>query len=486
MAIPGSTSRWSLVGLLAGVATAELVLNRILARVIHVDLLLPRSLSTRVADLTGLFLFMLLSVLSLSMLGAALGWVAVRGNEFRASARATFPLVGSVFLALGILGVIFRLPPNLAVHLRISFVFLTLLFAMAALASRAPGRARLGILLVWSGVVLMLWPQLLARLPVAVELTPAGIEGVMLGGLGALVVAGILLTPPDPRGRLGAAILAGLVVALVAVLVRLDWEVARRLSLYGFGLELPVTPVGQLLVLAALGSWLHAVVRLCLHSGTLRLRGVGLLLVGVGGFALELPNQLATSALGFLCLAASAARVDGVALTREAFEAVVRRAAAAIGAPSVTVTGPVGQEVSQVHAPSGSVPPIGVRFERHAGVLAAFEVRVGESPPRDAQLVVCRRDATEQAPFAARRDARVQTEDAVFDRAFVVEDQRSAGAGILDEETRRRMLELVGGWLGVWPGRGVIYRASHIPDDPDGNDGLERLLTLLRELAVRT
>ncbi len=480
MAISGSTSRWSLVGLLAGVATAELVLNRILARVIHVDLLLPRSLSTRIADLTGLFLFMVLSVLSLSMLGAALGWVAVRGSEFRASARATFPLVGAVFLALGILGVMFRLPPNLAVHLRISFVFLTLLFAMAALASRAPGRVRVGVLLVWTGVVLMLWPQLLARLPVAVELTPSGVEGVMLGGLAAFVIAGLLLAPP--RGRIGAMIFAGLVVAAVAVLVRLDWEVARRLSLYGFGLELPVTPVGQLLVLAALGTWLYAVVRLCLHGGVQRLRGVGLLLVGTGGFALELPYQLATSALGFLCLAASAARVDGIALTREGFESIVRRAAAAVGAPNVTVTGPIGQEVSQVHAPVGTVPPVGVRFERHAGVLASFEVRVGESPPRDAALVVSSRDAVNQAPFRPRRDMRVQTEDAAFDRAFVVEDQRSAGAGLLDDDTRRRILELVDGWLGVWPQRGVVYRATHIPV---GEEALERLLALLQELAVR-
>jgi len=483
VASPGGTPRWSLVGFLAGIAAAELVLNRILARVIHDDLLLPRSLVTRVADLTGLFLFLLLSVLSLSMLGAGLGFIAVRGNEFRASARATFPLVGAVFLALGILGVVFRLPPNLAIHLRISFVFLTLLFGMAAVASRAAGKTRLGIILVWAGVVLMLWPQILTRLPVPLELTPTGAEGVLLGALGAFTIASMLLVPRDPRGRLVAAILTGIVVAAIAVLVRLDWEVARRLSLYGFGLELPVTPVGQLLVLAAFGSWLHAVLRLCFHDGVRRLRGVGLLLVGLGGVALERPCQLATSALGFLCLAASAARVDGDALTRDDFEHLVRRAAAALGAPNVTMTGPIGQEVSQVHAPSGTVPPVGVRFERHAEVLAAFEVRVGETPPRDAALVVCRREALDQAPFPARRDARVQTEDATFDRAFAVEDVRSAGAGLLDEDTRRRMLTLVDGWLGVWPQRGVVYRASKLPD---GDQGLEQLLALLNELATRT
>jgi hypothetical protein len=57
------------------------------------------------------------------------------------------------------------------------------------------------------------------------------------------------------------------------------------------------------------------------------------------------------------------------------------------------------------------------------------------------------------------------------------------GAALLDEDTRKRMLALVHGWLGVWPQRGVAYRASELPA---GEDSLAQLVTFVRELAQRT
>src|SRR5689334_22028057 len=115
--------RFSLVALLAAVAFVELVLNRIVARLIHLEFLQPRSALTRLVDDVGLYAFELTSVLAILMLGAALVRIVLYGREFRAGARMSFPLVGAVFLALAAIGVVLKLPQAMQFHLQLSFLF---------------------------------------------------------------------------------------------------------------------------------------------------------------------------------------------------------------------------------------------------------------------------------------------------------------------------------------------------------------------------
>ena len=53
---------------------------------------------------------------------------------------------------------------------------------------------------------------------------------------------------------------------------------------------------------------------------------------------------------------------------------------------------------------------------------------------------------------------------------------------LLDDATRARLQKLCAGWLGVWPQRGVHYRARTVAG---GEDALPLLIELLRDLASR-
>jgi hypothetical protein len=465
---------------LAVVACIELISNRIVLRLIHLDFLQPRSGFTRVADLTALFSFELLSVLAVLMLAAAILRVTVAGVEFRPGARASLPLIGSVFLVLASLGILVGLPPSLLFHLHLSFLFLTLLIALSILASPASASVKAGGLLLIAVIALKLVPGILVRFGVIGEQSSLRTDVLphVVNGLTAL--AGLCFVPRRAKSRL-AAVMTWIVVCAAALLIRRDWETAARVAGYGFGIDLPLQPWGQLICLAALASLLYASLRLLSQPGVHRLRGWGLVLLGLGGLQLEHPAQLAMAALGLLAIATSAVRADGNRLSREAFEQLVRRGAAALGAPQVTMTGAHGHEIARLHSPAGDGLPVQVVIARRAGAVAAIEVSVGETPPRDPPFSVERREARGLGPHAA--GTRVETEDREFDRAFDVYDKRGAGAPLLDAETRARLAVHVLGWLGVWPQRGLRYKAEALPP---GDDALPALIAFLRELATRT
>src|SRR5206468_238317 len=93
----------------------------------------PRLL--RLLDDVSLFVYELVQVFSVLLLLAALVRISAYGRHYRAGARMSFPLVGGVTAALAILGVIFRLPPQLVFHLHLSFVFLALLVVLTVASS---------------------------------------------------------------------------------------------------------------------------------------------------------------------------------------------------------------------------------------------------------------------------------------------------------------------------------------------------------------
>jgi hypothetical protein len=465
------------VAILAAFAFLDLVCNRVVGKLLHFDFLQPRSPLTRAIDLTGLFAYELTAVLAVLTLLAGLARIVVAGAEFRIGARVSFPLVGAVFIALASLGVLgLRLPGALVFHLHLSFLFLSLLLMLAVLASHADAGVKLGATLLVLAIALRVVPQAALRMRAIGPLLPVHVEAIADGMLATIGVAGLCLLP-----RRGSALLAHVitwpVVAAAVLLIWRDWDTAARVAAYGFGIELPLTTWGQVLVIGALASGLFATVRLLSVPGVHRLRGWGFALLMLSGLELAAPHQLALAALGLLCIAESAVRLDGASLSREQFEQLVRRAAASLGAREVTLVGEHGWEVARVTAGEARTH---VRIDRRAGAIVNVEATVGEAVPRDPPFVVERRGAGARGPHSS--GARVATEDTAFDREFDVYDARGAGAALLDDATRARMLALVHGWLGVWPQRGVRYRATAVSDEND----FVALLTLLRELADRT
>lgn len=474
--------RFPLIAVLAGVALGELLLNRIVGHLIQLDPLQPRTLARRAFSDGRLFLYELTAVLSAMMLGSALARVAASGDRYRVGARMSFALVGLVCVVLSALGAVAELPADLFFHLHLSFTFLALLVTITVVASRAPARVRLGTVILFLPVALHFAARVTRRLSPVPELTstPLELEAIAQATLAAAAVVSVPCFASRRHGlRLGVGLAAALVGA-TALLVRLDWETAARVAAYGFGVALPMAPWALVVYLLALGGFTFTVTTLLSSTGTEQLRGWGLLLFGIAGLDQQAAFQMTLAALAMLCIAESVVRANGTPLTREGFENVLRRGAAAVGAPHVVLTGTSGYETVRLHSPPTAGLAVALSLSRHGGLISAVDVVVGEAVPRDPPFTLERRAAPRLGPRAD--GPAIDTGDATFDHAFTTRDRRGLNAQLLDDNTRARLHELCNGWLGVWPQRGVHYRARDIAG---GDDALPLLIELLRDLATR-
>jgi hypothetical protein len=476
-------ARFPLVAVLAVVAGAELVVNRIIGHLIELDPLQPRTLGRRVLTDARLFLYELTAVLAVLMLGSALARVALRGERYHLAARLSFSLVGLGCVVLAAIGAIAQLPTDLYFDLHLCFAFLSLLVTMSILSAHASTRVRVGSLVLFLPVGLHFTARLLRRLTPVPELlsTPLELESIAQA---TLVAAALVAVPCFSSRRHGfrlAIALSATLVGAAAVLVRIDWETAARVAGYGFGVTLPMAPWAILVYLVAFGGFVFTVVTLLSSTGAERLRGYGLLFYGLGGLAYQEPFQMALGALGLVCIAESVVRTAGVPMAREAFENLVRRAAAAVGAPQVVLTGDTGHETVRLRSSTTTALPVALTIARRAGLVSSLDIVVGDEVPRDPPFTVERRDAARLGPRAD--GPAIATGDGAFDGAFVTRDRRGLTAQLLDDGTRARLREVCVGWLGVWPQRGVRYRAHRL--GAGGEDALPLLLELLRELASR-
>jgi hypothetical protein len=146
----------------------------------------------------------------------------------------------------------------------------------------------------------------------------------------------------------------------------------------------------------------------------------------------------------------------------------------------VMLTGTSGYETVRLHSPPTSGVPVALSLSRHAGLISGVDVVVGEALPRDPPFTVERRDAGKLGPRAD--GPAIDTGDSAFDQTFATRDRRGLNAQLLDDNTRARIGALCTGWLGVWPQRGVHYRARTVAG---GDDALPLLIELLRDLASR-
>lgn len=475
-------ARFPLVAVLAGVALAELAINRIVGHLLPFDPLMPRGFWRRAFGDTRLFLYELTSILAVLVLGAGLARVATGGPRYRLGARFSLSLIGLVFVLLAALGAAVELPLDLFFHLHLSFTFLSLLLVIGIVAARAPARVRLGAVILFLPIALHFAARLLRRLSPVPELSPMPLEleAIAQATLAAAAVVSIPCFASRRHGVRAGIAVAALLVGATAVLVRVDWETAARVAGYGFGLTLPMAPWALAVYLLALGGFTFTVVTLLLSTGAEKLRGWGLLLYGIAGLDQQAPFQMTLAAVGLLCLSESVLRGQASPITREAFENLVRRGAAAVGAPKVMLTGTSGYETVRLHAPDTAVPPVALTISRAAGLVSKVDVVVGEAVHRDPPFSLERRDAPRLGPRA--NGPTVETGDAAFDHAFVTRDRRGLNVQLLDDATRARLAALCAGWLGVWPQRGVHYRARELHG---GDDALPLLIELLRDLAGR-
>lgn len=482
----------SLVAVLCIALALDLALRRLLWPLVRSDLLLPAGALRDGLDFGALFAANAATVLAIPMACWGLGRLLVLRTVIPRGAKAAVGALAVAFMPLLTLAAWRPLPSVLGIYLHASFTCLFVLVMLGGLVLRGNLRARLGMLTLALPSALNL-PWVIAEINgghghgalISSSARALGL-GAEMAALAAAFASVALLLPRRPR-VLVPSLAAGVLVAAAAWICTHDWELGRHLASSGLGFDLPLRPVGVALYLAALGAWIFTSTSLVSTPGPPRLRGYGLLLIGLAGFRLDAPAQYASAMVGMLCLVESIAReAPSATATLAEWGALVRRIALVLGSPEVEMAGLAGYETARVRAIRDGVP-IEIALGREAGTLACAELAIGHAPSEEAPPIALARRG---APKLGRtRGDEVATGDRSFDEAFRIFDARQLTDRdrVLDDDLRPRLVHSIDGWLAVWPSAGVRYRTRNVAllGDPV-KDQLPALVDLLFDLRNRS
>lgn len=491
-ALRARLTRLPLVAILAAGMILEIVLNRVGARLLHHDLLAPPGWMRDSVDWGGLYVYYFASVLAVFLATMGLIRFLAFPSLVPRGARGAMSALAVAFVPLAVMGVYTVLPPALGFYLRAAFTALALLVSLAGWLTVSPLRAKAGLSLLVLPVIFQLLAYLAwARAGQASDLARTlhwNGEATLLVGV---VIALYCLSPRHTRwtapALLGLGAAAGLVWA-----AHVDWGLANRVVLYASGLELPGGVLGQAVYGISFGAWTALVVALLLRPGAPRLRGWGVLLLGLSGYQFGQhvqPVQLAATLVGLLCILAS---LDELALRggadTEAWRSLVQRIASALGAGTAMLAGDGGDEEARMRVTRGGVP-VELTLGRRGGRPAILEVACGVAHAHEAAPLSLTRRGSERLGKAD--GALVETGDVVFDEAFRIRDSRRVEGSdpLLSDALRPELMSSIEGWLGIWPGGGARYRARDVRllaelsgDTPAAVDRLVALVDLLLRL----
>jgi hypothetical protein len=320
--MPNQSPHVNLTATLVILAVLETVIDRVLGRLFlspgcHGGLgcLLLRS---------GPFLLHLTGTLTLIVgVGGVVGHLK-RGELFPRGMRLTVAALSLVFMTLVALSLCFgRIPDRYQIHLETSFGFVVALLLLSfAGALAVPARFKIGFAL-WALPSLLHVAALVAARGGWLRESTISPErltalGELLVLLSAITAPALLLPRALPAGRLGAGLALATGVSaffFMAFLGRTD--LVQAVALYSVQLELPhaLSIVGALYVLALFG-FVTATFVLLSSPGPARLSGLGLCLIGLGGYQTSSPVARAISFCGLLALATGLAR-RGVAAAQQ-------------------------------------------------------------------------------------------------------------------------------------------------------------------------
>jgi hypothetical protein len=525
--MPTRARAGNLTAALVLVATMELVLNRLANR-----LFLPRSITSgvsggggatvlaRAVGDSGPYLFHLTGVLALLMLVLVLARLLRRRELFPEPilGRFVITVIGAAFWLVASVSVLAgRVPRGFVLPLEASFGFLSLLTAAAFLRSRAPARAKAGVVLFALPAALHVASAVLEQIGWANgrasvgDLSPWGEACLIL----AAVSAPFTLVPRDrdrPAARsdsrsaskpdwLVPLALALLVAAILGLALETRYDLMQALALYGPHLEMPrLSSLMGLAYLAAMLGWTYAVARLFSEKGGTRLAAYGLLLLAVAGYPLGSPVELSVSLLGLLALSVGELRAraggespnpaEAPALDRAEWRAWVGRlatnvndgsASADVGPPEAVVVEEDDLEASRIRGHRRG-RGIGMRFLRRRGRISEIEITVGDPGHREPTATIERhRSWLARSPEQRLPLPRMKTGDPVFDQKFSVHGQAPLGK----DAVRREIMRQDDGVLSLWTGTAARYHATAGNADADALVALlDALLDLVDEPAV--
>ena len=473
--------RIPLVLLVAIAATLELLLNRIGVRLVSGPGV-PKEPLYRAVDLAGLFSFYLTGLLALATFTWAVV-VQIRDRKLlRSPDRIVFTVVSALFLPMATMGLLFALPKRVSPHLNTAFGLLLLAMILGFLRQRASLRPKLGVIYLAAPLLLHCYWLMTQQIP---ALAPGGAYGELPSHLFVtaehLVVVGafaaFLFFAPFPRlvNLLEPipVVFAVLVTSGVALLTRYQYIEAAQAAYYGLGLNLPPPSLHGVMHLAALFVFTLTLGALTMRGSREREVALGLYLVAVSGFHLQLPYQLLLTLLGMMQIMRGS--LDEAALSPEAagdrrrpksfpepeaWRHYLQRLAAACSEPAESGEAVLlqngGQEVAHIRGRRSGLP-FTLRLVRQGGVLDQLEATLGKQPKDAAPITVTRRENLRGRSVSQRgKGMRIKLHVDSFDKQFELHWSADRGTDLL-RESAEGVNRLIHGWLGIWPGEGVHY-----------------------------
>lgn len=489
----------NLTAVLVAVSVLELVVNRLLGHLFTV----PTCHTTLgcLALRLGPFLLYLTGILATVVVAGGVGAHLWRGELFPRGMRFTIGALTLVFvLLLDISLLAGHVPARYETHLKTSFAFVVAMVVLAFVVSGPAGaRARVGL-------GLFVFPPLLhVAAFVATQATwwrSGWLQPDQLTSMGEIILivaaasSPLTLVPrPLKSNRLapGLGLAAGLATFFfVAAVGRPD--LLQALALYGVHIDLPrawsIMGFGYTLALFGFSATL---VVLLLGPGPSRLAGMGLALVGLGGYQTASPVELSLTLAGLVVLTTGLTRAARPSRDHDGFMTsdAWKRLLTSIGG-QMTDGDNAAREAPTVELAPGDGPgedhttvrttrrgrPIALVARRARHTLEDLTVVVGAPPPDTAPDATLESHETwlARAPEARPAAARIKTDDPAFDRKWGVYGHAPLG----DRALRRRVLAQGDATIKLWAGVAAELRVSS--RSLEGTDGAGRPRDPLRNV----
>lgn len=514
-------SRLPITLILALSAFFELMLNRIGTHLLSAELRKTDPIA-RLIDQAGLFFFYETGFLALVLFTWA-AIVMIRDRHLlRIPERMLFTFLSALFVPLATMGMIVKLPKAVAPHLNTAFVLLLVVLLVGFLRRPAPLRAKLGVIYLSAPLLLhgywlatqqlpALAPSSMAELPI--QLFEIAEHLLVVGAFAAF----LFFAPFPRRANLFSPIpvtIAALTTAGVALFVRYQYPEAVQAAYHGLGINIPPPSVQVLMHLSAFFVFVLTICALVIRGPQDRSIALGLTLVALSGFQLQLPYQLLLTLSGMMLLMRASLTLEGAREPRplspavpaaESWNGYLPRLAVACARPAESGEAILlqndGQQIGQVRGQRDGLP-FSLRIQQGASALQRLEVSLGEVPSEPPPIALERRRGLRggRPPRPSAVEApRGRLGVAMVDRHFEVHDATGRAPALLsDPDLEQSLLELCHGWLGLWPGRGLLYLAvpgrdgwplplAELTFSPElaQTDACEALIALLRSLARR-
>lgn len=514
--------RLPLIVILAISAVLELSINRIGMHLIG-SYYPPEGGGTvpHVLETSGIFLSHFTACLALSMAV----WstvVFIRDKHLmRPPERILLTIFSAAFFPVAFLGIINALPPITEPCLNLAFGWLILILLISFIRSPAPLRAKFGVFYLTLPILLHCYWLFTQQVP---AMAPGGsyseIPSQLFETGEHLIVAGAFTTflffAPFPK-RVNIFSFFPLTTATLttvgaAYLLKFQYPIAAQAAYYGLGITLSplfLHSIHSLLLLLGLFLFSWTLISLILQPNHNSQIALGLILIAVSGFHLQLPYHFLLTLVGFIQIIRSSPHPlcsiptfnESYSPTNHTFSTslnnyLLRLASHCSRPPAdgeIMTLQTNGRQLYQARGQRDGATFL-LRLFFYNNRPESFEATIGAPPAESPAISILRRgESSHHLMYSRLNGTKKKLGIKEFDQQFVLQDSTDISLQWLSEhQMLTALLRHIHGWLGLWPGEGVQYQAKLRDDgwpipiaeaafssDLAGTEEIEQIVTVL-------